>query len=118
MKYKALIIMVAHKRKNGFGGDEMDDVMGASDITNLASVVVSYSRGKKDGSECTDDQRMLRLLKNRLFGKVNYDGWVMDFDIRSNRVYGSNDAPDREFGWTKFLDDGFEPAEDADLPWK
>ena len=98
MRYNVLIILVAHKRKNSFGGDEMDDVMGASDITNLATVVISYGRDK----EIPDTQRKLRLLKNRLFGRVNFSGWVMDFDERSNRIFGENDV-EKEFRWIDLI---------------
>lgn len=119
-KYNVLILLVAHKRKNAYGGDEMDEISGTSDIANLASVILSYSRGKAD--ECTDGQRILRLLKNRLFGIVNFSGWVMDFDEHSNRIYGENDDYKNEFGWTKQLDDGFDNIENTsvaeDLPWE
>lgn len=119
MRYNVLIILVAHKRKNSFAGDEMDDVMGASDITNLASVVVSYGRGgEKDG--CTEDQRILRLLKNRLFGRVNFRGWVLDYDEKSNRIYGTDDDLDKEYSWVKSLSNDFEDITEEnleELPW-
>jgi hypothetical protein len=110
MRYNVLIILVAHKRKNSFGGDEMDDVMGASDITNLATVVISYGRDKDLG----EDQRILRLLKNRLFGKVNFTGWTMEFDIKSNRIYGKGDDVTKEFSWTKALTDEFRNVEGSE----
>ena len=112
-KYNVLIILVAHKRKNGFGGDEMDDVSGSSDIVNLASVVISYGRDR----EIPDNQRKLRLLKNRLFGKVNFDGWIMNFDDKSNRIYGDKDNKDYEMGWTKALVSDFVPADDEEIPF-
>ena len=118
VKYKVLIILVAHKRKNSYGSDEMDDIMGTSDIANLASVIIGYSRGRQD--ECTDKQRMLKLLKNRIFGRVNFSGWVMDFDESCNRIFGANDNNGKEFGWTKQLKDGFDDVEGVqdELPWK
>ena len=119
MRYNVLIILVAHKRKNSFAGDEMDDVMGASDITNLASIVISYGRGGKNDN-CDDSQRMIRLLKNRLFGKVNFSGWIMDYDERSSRIYGPNDNPDKEYSWVKLLSDDFEDITEGELeelPW-
>jgi predicted ATP-dependent serine protease len=99
MKYNVIIILVAHKKKNTTGFDEMDDILGSSDVVNLASVVLSYGRDR----EINEDQRMLKLLKNRLFGKVNYFGWVMDFDEKSNRIYGDGDDVGREFEWTKLI---------------
>lgn len=96
MKYNVLILLVAHKRKNSYGGgDEMDDVMGAGDITNLATVIMSYGRDPELG----ESQRKLKLLKNRLFGKTNLAGEIMDFDIRSNRIYGPGDDKNRSYGW-------------------
>lgn len=96
-RYNAVIILVAHKRKDTSGVDEMDDVLGSSDIVNLAHVIISYGRDREIG----EDQRRLRLLKNRLFSKVNFSGWVMNFDERSNRIYGDNDNVNKEFGWAK-----------------
>lgn len=98
-KYKVVIILVAHKRKDSYGADEMDDILGSSDIANLAHVIISYGRDR----EISEDQRMLRLLKDRLFGKTNFKGWVMDFDVRSNRIYGEHDDVDKEFEWTKLI---------------
>ena len=114
MKYNVLIILVAHKRKNTFAGDDMDDVMGSSDITNLSSVVISYGRD----TELAENQRRLRLLKNRLFGKVNYSGWVMDFDEKSNRIYGDSDNFEREFGWTKLIENEFETVDVDEIPFE
>lgn len=115
MRYNVMIILVAHKRKNSFGGDEMDDVMGSSDITNLAHVVLSYGRD----TEINDNQRMLRLLKNRLFGRVNFSGWIMDYDERSNRIYGSNDDFEKDLGWVKMIpkQEEFQSADMNDIPF-
>lgn len=99
VKYNAVIILVAHKRKNSAGADEMDDVLGSSDVVNLASVIISYGRD----SQIKESQRILRLLKNRLLSKVNWNGWTMDFDERSNRIYGQGDDVEREFEWTKLI---------------
>lgn len=106
MKYNVIIILVAHKKKNTSGIDEMDDILGSSDVVNLASVVLSYGRN----SEIGEDQRMLKLLKNRLFGKVNFSGWLMDFDEKSNRIYGEGDDVSREFEWTKLIQNEQQPS--------
>jgi KaiC/GvpD/RAD55 family RecA-like ATPase len=93
MKYKVLIILVAHKRKNNFSKNANDEVSGSSDISNLASITLSYD--KADNQE--DNERTLSLSKNRLFGKTG--SWIMDYDEKSKRVYGVRDDKDREFGW-------------------
>ena len=117
LKYNVLIILVAHKRKNGFGGSEMDNVMGSSDITNLASITIAYGRGtKKDGIR--DEQRMLKLVKNRLFGITNFDGWAMDFDPKSKRIFFDKSEQDFDYEWEKSFE-GFVgvEAETEDAPF-
>lgn len=108
LAFNVIIILVAHKRKNSYGDNEMDDVMGASDITNLATVTLSYGRGK----HTDESQRELKLLKNRLFGKVDTDGWIMDFDEKSKRIYGAGDDVNVKYGWEKDTDD-FVPTEET-----
>lgn len=124
MNYNVLILLVAHKRKNAsFESETNDEVSGSSDIINLGSVALSYDTGSskelKEGV-LNASQRKLRLTKNRIFGVTNTDGWVLDFEPKSKRIYGSGDDPDKEFGWLKSID-GFDDAttEDLDnLPWR
>ena len=122
MRYDALILLVAHKRKNmGNEADAMDEVSGSSDITNLGLVTLSYDMGSqkelKEGTVLAS-QRKLKLVKNRLFGMTNADGWVLDFEPKSKRIFGVGDNPDKEYGWIKGLDDGFDDVnDDAELPW-
>lgn len=106
MKYKVLIILVAHKRKNSYSNNVNDDVSGSSDITNLASITLSY--GRSDNIDAS--QRELTVAKNRLFGKT--DSWVMNYEEQSKRVYGDRDDVKREFSWNK---DGWT---DADNPFE
>lgn len=87
-KYNVIILLVAHKKK-GFEADENDDVLGSSEITNLAGIVMSYGRDKDiDASE-----RVVRISKNRLNGEITEKGIVTEFDADSKRIYG-NDAND------------------------
>lgn len=94
LQYNVVIILVAHKKKL-ITSDELDDIAGSSDISNLATSAISYSRSK----DLTEDQRSLKLLKNRLFGRVYYEGWLMNYDIKSTRIYGVGDDVNREYGW-------------------
>ncbi len=96
LQYNVLILLVAHKKKL-ITNDELDDIAGSSDIANLATSAISYSRSK----DLPSNQRYLKLIKNRFFGKVNYDGWVMSYDIKSTRIYGDGDNENREYGWYK-----------------
>ena len=92
-KYNALILLVAHKKK-GTGMDENDDVLGSSEITNLAGVIMSYGR---DG-EIEDSERLLKITKNRLTGRCNFDGVVCGYDDASKRIFAADDteAPYRD----------------------
>ena len=103
-KFNVLIFLVAHKRKNATY-DEMDDISGTSDISNLAIGAISYSRDK----DLDVSQRSLKLLKDRTFGRYNTSGWIMHFDEKSDRIYGDNDNLEKEFGWYK------EPVDFVDI---
>lgn len=111
VKYNVLILMVAHKRKNGMG-DENDQIMGSSDIGNLSMVTLSYGRDK----EISSNQRLIKICKNRLFGKINTNGWILDYDEKSKRIYGKGDDLNFEYGWN-LTEDGFFPVNEEDLPF-
>lgn len=96
MEYNVIIILVAHKRKNTTY-DEQDDISGSSEITNLASVTISYSRSR----EIDEDQRLLKLLKNRMFGRLETNGWIMNYDEKSCRIYGDGDDVEKDYGCIK-----------------
>ena len=98
LQYNCLILLVAHRRKNSFTTDANDEVSGSGDITNLAGMVLSYDRGtEKEGLR--PDQRKLIIAKNRLFGKINLNGIVLDYDEKSKRIYSNDDELIREYGW-------------------
>ena len=106
LKHNVLILLVAHKRKNAFSNNENDEVSGSGDITNLALITIAY---EKD-NDLDDSQRMLKVSKNRLFGKVNTAGWILNFDEKSKRIYGYGDDLNYSFGWDK-KEAGFEQME-------
>jgi len=111
LRYDVLILLVAHKRKNNFSTNENDEVSGAGDITNLATVTISYGKD----SELSSSQRRLRVSKNRLFGKINTAGYVLDYDERSKRIYGIQDDVNKQLGWDK--SDGFVDVENLEIPF-
>lgn len=119
IKYNVLILLVAHQRKNNFSSDINDEVSGSGDITNLAGLTLGYNRGSKEDIDkglMNQNQRKLIVAKNRLFGKINLDGIILDYDERSKRIYGLEDDIDYQFGWDK--SDGFyEVEEDLDIPF-
>lgn len=85
-KYNALILLVAHKKKGG-GYDENDDVLGSSEITNLAGVIMSYGRD----DHIDQDERLLKITKNRLTGRIDRDGVVCGYDDASKRIFDADD---------------------------
>lgn len=107
LKHNVLILLVAHKRKNNFSKNENDEVSGSGDITNLALITLAYEKDK----DLDDSQRILKVSKNRLFGKVNTNGWILDFDEKSKRIYGYGDDVNHDFGWDKQFD-GFVDMEE------
>lgn len=116
IKYDCLILLIAHQRKNSFTADANDEVSGSGDITNLAGITLSYNRGsreERDNGIVGDMQRKLVIAKNRLFGKINLSGIVLDYNERSKRIYGRGDNLDYQFGWDK--SDGFYSADEEQM---
>lgn len=93
--YNVLIILVVHPRKTDNDELEDDDIAGSSNITNLATITLSYGRPKKrkpktdnDGNEIPEEydepDRILTVMKNRLnghTGKISL--W---FEEKSKRI--------------------------------
>ena len=97
LKYNALILLVAHKRKNNFTMNENDEISGSGDISNIATITIAYEKDK----ELQPGQRRLKVSKNRLFGKVETGGYIVDYDEKSKRIYGVGDSLLFDYGWDK-----------------
>jgi KaiC/GvpD/RAD55 family RecA-like ATPase len=97
LKYNVLILLVAHKRKNNFTTNENDEISGSGDISNLATITIAYEKGK----DLHPGQRLLKVSKNRLFGKTETKGFVLDYDEKSKRIYGDGDELGVDYGWDK-----------------
>lgn len=97
LKYNVLILLVAHKRKNNFTTNENDEISGSGDISNLATITIAYEKGK----DLHPGQRLLKVSKNRLFGKTETKGFVLDYDEKSKRIYGDGDDLGIDYGWDK-----------------
>lgn len=110
MKHNVLILLVAHKRKIG-SSETNDTVSGSSDIVNLASIVISYERGKRSDGDA-DDIRWLKVTKNRLFGATN-NGIKLTFDPSSKRIFQPFQDPSWEYSWK--MDE--ETEEQIELPF-
>ena len=106
LNHDVLILLVAHKRKNNYSTNENDEISGSGDISNLAMITIAYEKN----SEIENSQRLCKVSKNRLFGKTETSGYVLDYDSKSRRIYGQGDDLYMEYGWNKG-NDGFEYAE-------
>lgn len=90
-RLNVIIFLIAHPRKTFSTYMSNDDVSGSADITNKASIVMTYSRVKHDGEEPDPDERCLAVIKNRLTGKLG-DVHVY-YSEDSKRIVG----PDKNF---------------------
>lgn len=98
MKYQILIILVAHKRKDTRFSSTNDSVSGSADITNLVSIVMSYERGN-DPEKISEEDRVLKITKNRLFGTLCINGMVLSYEPTSKRIYKTEKEKERRYGW-------------------
>lgn len=84
--YKVIIVLIAHPRKAGSYEFKNDDIAGSSNITNLADVVMRYALPKYDEENPPEHDRILQVTKNRLSGKVTFDGIPLWFEDASKRI--------------------------------
>lgn len=113
LRHNVLIMLVAHKRKNNFSTNENDEISGSGDISNLATITIAYEKSK----DLEENQRLVKVSKNRLFGKVNTDGFTLDYDAKSKRIYGYGDDLNVEYGCFS-TKDGFYGANFEDIPFE
>ena len=119
VRLNVLILLVVHKRKNNFTTDENDEVSGSGDIVNLAGITLGYDRGTRkeiDEGIMDESQRKLIISKNRIFGKTDTRGIVLNYDEKSKRIYGNGDDVNRIFGWDN--SNGFVSAGDLEIPFE
>ena len=114
LKHNALILLVAHKRKNNFTSNENDEISGSGDISNIATITIAYEKDK----ELRPDQRRLKVSKNRLFGKTETEGYIVDYDEKSKRIYGRGDDLMVDYGWDKTSNGFVQIDMDADCPFQ
>lgn len=110
-----VIILIAHQKK-GYG-EVNEMVSGSLDIVNLASIVLSYDRPTKSEIEngfAEKEDRLLRLTKNRLFGKIDNVGTLLKYDEASKRVYQTQHERLFKYGWETMKTQ----AEETIPPWE
>lgn len=102
-RLRMLIVLVAHKRKtNSYASGINDEISGSKRVADLSGVIISYDRPTdKDKKErdFTDEDRKIILSKNRLFGKLHFEGIKVHYNARNNRIYETNAEKDYTFPW-------------------
>lgn len=136
-EFDVSILLVAHRRKSGYGGadsTENEEVSGTSKITNLVGVNVFYGRIPKETEyegrsgkmrkttriDQSDPERYIKIVKNRIDGKVNLTGIKVNYDEASNRIfYESKEHSNRDkiFGWVLSVSDEFMEAVPDEIPF-
>ncbi len=114
LKYNVLILLVAHKRKNNFTTNENDEISGSGDISNIATITIAYEKNK----DLQQNQRHLKVSKNRLFGKVEMKGYIVNYDEKSKRIYGIGDNLLMDYGWDKSSDGFIQIEMDVNDPFQ
>lgn len=98
--YNVIVILVAHPRKRG-GADvrefSNDDIAGSGDVTNLADVIITYQRRRKQVEGEDDSFRELLVTKNRLSGKLAMGDKAIPvkYEGSTRRITGK----DQTFNW-------------------
>lgn len=103
LKFNILIMLVAHKRKDTGFNEVNDSVSGSADIINLGSIVMSYERPTakriNDIGDATEYDRILKVTKNRLFGRIDTHGFVMHYSNQCKRIYIDDAELQRSYSW-------------------
>lgn len=120
-RFNVLIFLIAHPKKvqSGKPSFSNDDVSGSSNITNLVDVVLRYDAPEKKKDEAEPrTPRILQVTKNRLTGKLCFDGIGLYYQESSRRIAEGNteEAFDWKLGWESD-EQGFIPADDEEIPF-
>lgn len=109
--FNVLVLLIVHPRKTS-QSIMNDDVAGSANITNLADVVISYSR--PDNEEEVEETRLIRVLKNRLNGKLTKDGIPVLYEEPSKRIAEVGQGFGWTYGWTKMIPQVSHPIEEVE----
>ena len=96
-KYNVVILLVAHPRKTQGEVSDNDMVSGSSDITNLADLVISYTRN----SEEDNPGGKIFIMKNRMTGRLalKENAISVAYDPVSKRIYSPQGGPNVKYSW-------------------
>ena len=115
-RHNIVCLLVAHQRKNNISTNSNDEISGSGDIANLAMITLAYEKQIDDEG---GEYRVLKLAKNRLFGRLNTSGWTMSFDERSRRIGVAGQDLNYEYSWSQTDEDGLYEMDglDEDAPF-
>ena len=117
-QYDVLIFLVVHPRKSMNAKFENDDVAGSSNITNLADVILRYSKPKSDEIAMDPCDRTLQVTKNRLDGRVNWEGIKLWFEDSSKRISDDPNGFNWDVGWEEEISEDFRDINiDDEIPF-
>ena len=113
-KYNVHVHLVAHPRKTDrdLGND---DISGSGDITNRADNVITVSRLSEAERAQNGADSVLRVIKNRFYGKIGEIG--LNFCTTSRRFYLPSTGNTRQYGWINGEPVYTEIGETEELPW-
>lgn len=103
-----IVLLIAHPKKpSGNATFSNDDILGSSNVTNLADTVLRYDHFKDDDQT----ERRIWILKNRLNGVTDSHGIKVYYQPSSRRVSEHSEIFDWEYGWeheqdfTRFIEE-------------
>jgi len=112
--YNVIIMLVVHPRKTTGYTFDLDSILGSSNITNLADLVLRYDEPTKDDE--TNAPRVLQVWKNRLSGRVDKVGISLYYEEASKRI--SQNSKNFYIETIGKEDGGWEPtAEAMEIPF-
>lgn len=85
--YNVIILLILHPKKRGMAEWNMDDLLGSSNIPNLADIVLRYAEPNQEMKDATGGcVRCLQVWKNRLTGRTEKKGIPLFYEESSKRI--------------------------------
>lgn len=102
-KYGCMTHLVSHPKKPDGSGNPVTeyDILGSSNIPNLAHRIFSVRRVNKNKNPDDPYDAYICVLKDRILGVSKREIGVY-YDVASRRLYGDNDDVNKKYAW----DDG------------
>ena len=101
VRYNSIVHLVAHPRKpNGQIAIDEYDILGSSNIPNLAHRIFALKRVTKEEQEKkgVSYDAYVSILKDRVLGVTKKEVGLR-YDVPSRRMYGDKDDRDKKYSW-------------------